>query len=141
MPLAAAGTLETLLVPVCFLEEGAPGASKEGREGIRRRRGRVCTRNGWCLPWMELDGGSLLEGPDRARQQGAPMRKAGRGSVISGILLFSTSGSLSGTAQEEGVMEPFQAVGPGWGQVCLGGGGELSAGPRAFLVFLPLLSV
>lgn len=61
MPLVVAGTLETLLVPGCFLEDGVPGASREGKEGIRRRQGRVCARNGPCLPWLELGGDSLLE--------------------------------------------------------------------------------
>lgn len=58
------------------------------------------------------------------------MRKPGRGSVISGILLFGISGlSLPGAAQEEGAVELFQAVGPGWARSDEAGGFLGGPGP------------
>lgn len=87
-----ARTLETLLVPGCFPEGEAIGTSKEGQERHWRK-----VREGMCQerPVSGLAGamwGSQLEGQDRDRQQGAPMRKPGRGSVISRMLLCSMLG-------------------------------------------------
>lgn len=140
MPPWVAEILETLLVPECFLEEGGLGAGREEKGRHWKKAREICARNGQCLAWLELGGGSLLEGQDRERQQGAPMWKPGRGSVISGVLLFGISGpSLPGAAQEEGAVELFQAVGPGWATSDEAGGSL--RGPWAFLVLCPLFSV
>lgn len=90
MPPGAAGLLETLLVPGASWRKGHLGAEEKGRHKKKAREG-MCQEG----PVSELagaGGGSLPKGPNGARQQGALMRKPGKGSVISGVPPFSISG-------------------------------------------------
>lgn len=72
----------------CFLEKGS---RREGEGRHKKAREGMC-QEGPVSGLAGAGGGSLPEGPNGARQQGAPMRKPGKGSVISGIPPFSTPG-------------------------------------------------
>lgn len=113
------------------------GSVEKGREGTRGRQGRVCARSGQCLGWLELGGGSLPEGQDGARQQRAPVRKPGRGSVIPGVLPFSIPGPSLGLFRNRvfGAVL-LQAASPRWAGSDVG-----VVVCRACLVFRPLFSV
>lgn len=76
----------------CFLEKRAPGGRGEGKGRHKKKAREGMCQEGPVSGLAGAGGGSLPEGPSGARQQGALMRKSGKGSVISGVLPFSIPG-------------------------------------------------